>query len=197
MGRQSQQRVSNTKRAYQLASNAKTTNKKKKGEQLTLEGRAAFNPKKDCVVCAARHLATFVQGARIPNRAHHVLCARNKTTKGLGVVSEQNLATAVEARRLKELFERPLNMEEKASSKHCTAAAAATFFAPSKKPITTTTTKPKDAEVASAKSINFVNEVSDRVGDAAFREKHKAKSAPLAMVAFAGVVVEQIVKTTA
>jgi len=197
MGRQSQQRVSNTKRAYQLASNAKTTNKKKKGEQLTLEGRAAFNPKKDCVVCAARHLATFAQGARIPNRAHHVLCARNKTTKGLGVISEQNLATAVEARRLKEPFERPLNMEEKVSSKHCTAAAAATFFAPSKKPITTTTTKPKDEEVASAKSINFVDEVSDRVGDAAFREKHKAKSAPLAMVAFAGIVVEQITKSKA
>jgi len=180
-----------------MASSSNNNKKKTKGGQLTLEGRAAFNPQKDCVVCRARYLATIVQGARIPNRAHHVLCSRNKTTKGLGVVSEQNLATTVEDRRLKELFERPLTMEEKASSKHCTAAAAQTFFAPRKKPATTSQPKDDEAQELTTKiPIDFFDGVSNRVADASFREKHKAKSAPLAMVAFAGIVVEQIVKST-
>jgi len=196
MGRQSQQRVSNTKRAYQLASTGKT-NKKRKGEQLTLEGRAAFNPQKDCIVCRARHLATIVQGARVPNRAHSVYCPKNKTTKGLGPISEQNLATAVEEQRLKELFERPLNMNEKASSKHCTAAAATAFFAPKKKapgkPKETDEPPPQGIDVAPP--INFVKGVSDLVADAAFRDKHKAKSAPLAMMAFAEFVVANVVKS--
>ena len=106
MGRQSQQRVSNTKRAYQLVSSS--NNKKKKGDQLTLQGGVAFDPDKDCVVCKARALARIVQGARIPKWPHHVLCNLNKTTKGFGTISEQNLVTAAESKRLKELFERAI-----------------------------------------------------------------------------------------
>ena len=197
MGRQSQQRVSNTKRAYQLASYSNKTNtKKSKNQQSTTQGGVAFNPQKDCVVCRARHLATFVQGARIPNRAHHVLCQRNKTTKGLGVISQQNLATAVEEKRLKELFDRPLHASEKASSKNCTAESLAVCFEPRKK-VAKTQGRMEEPEVVvstTARAIDFGKAVADALADAAFHEKHKSKSAPLAMLAFASIVAEQIIR---
>jgi len=198
MGRQSQQRVTNTKRAYQLASSANNNNKKKvKVNQSTLQGGVAFNPQKDCVICKAPYLATFVQGARTPNRAHHVLCKLNKKTKGLGVISEQNLATAVEEKRLKDLFERPLNANEKASSKHCTAESVAAHFAPRKQPLESTKTMSAPQVVESSvttKSIDFCKGILDMVADAEFRDKHKTKSAPLAVIAFASIVVEQVVR---
>jgi len=62
MGRQSQQRVSNQiKRKYKLcSSNNNNNNKRKKGDQLTLLGGVAFEAKKDCIVCKAQFLATFI-----------------------------------------------------------------------------------------------------------------------------------------
>jgi len=143
-------------------------------------------------------MARIVQGYTIPKRAHHPLCNRNKRTKGFGVISQPNLATAAEEKRLKELFEKPLNPSEKASSKHCTKEATTAFFAPRK----------KVAEVAQVEqlgqakpmsdttnTIDFCKSVMDLIADASFAEKHKAKSAPLAMIAFAGVVVDKVIRS--
>ena len=82
MGRQSQQRVSNTKRAHQLAQHSTKASKRKKGDQVTLLGRLAFQPEKDCVVCKAKSIAKFVAGYRVPKRSHHQLCIKNSKTKG-------------------------------------------------------------------------------------------------------------------
>ena len=131
MGRQSQQRVSNTKRAYQLASFKAP--KRKKGEQGTLFGGVAFQPEKDCQVCKAQAMAKLVSSYRIPKRPHHVLCMKNTKTKGKGILSEQALVMKQEEERLKNLFEMPLQPEEKGSAKYLTKEAGEAFFSP--KPI--------------------------------------------------------------
>jgi len=60
MGRQSQQRASNTKRAKQLCQPASFSGKKlKKGDQRTLFGTKAFEAIIDCVVCAACEARKF------------------------------------------------------------------------------------------------------------------------------------------
>ena len=85
MGRQSQQRINQIKRKFNLASNSP----QQKRRQQTLFGGNVFDAIKDCQVCKARHLRTFIEGYRVPNGAHHPLCAQNSTTKGKGVLSDQ------------------------------------------------------------------------------------------------------------
>ena len=58
MGRQSQQRVSNTKRAYGLA----TPKKPKTTTQLTLQGEIAFVAERDCNTCKTQSLAKQIPG---------------------------------------------------------------------------------------------------------------------------------------
>jgi len=88
MGRQSQQRIANQhKRKYKLCSNNNSNNKRKKGDQLTLLGGVAFEAKRDCVVCKAQFLRTIIEGYRVPNRAHNVLCIKNTKTRGKGDLS--------------------------------------------------------------------------------------------------------------
>ena len=190
MGRQSQQRVSNTKRAFQLA---QYTSKKKprQGGQLTLQGEAAFEPEKDCRVCKAQALARAGCSVRIPKRSHHPLCARNTTTKGKGIISQQNILISKEEARLKDLFSKPLAAHEKGSWKHATPEAGVSFFAARKKkePTPTATTK----ATPMLQRVDFCGAVSDMVEDSSFQAKHKAKNAPLAMVAFASEVVEKVV----
>jgi hypothetical protein len=195
MGRQSQQRVSQAKRAYQLASSSRNANKKKKqkGDQLTLHGQTAFQSERNCQVCRAQALARIVAGARIPKRPHHVLCIKNTKTKGKGQMSQQNIATAAEEKRLSEHFNAPLAPHEKGSSRHATPQAAAQFFAPRK----ITNPKPPPSPSSShlpLQQVNFCEAVSNMVADASFREKHQSKSAPLAILAFATDVVEKVVR---
>ena len=85
MGRQSQQRISNTRRKYLLASNV--PRKKKKGDQKTIHGELAFQPEKDCVICRGRAAVKNGINVRIPKRAHHPLCPSNQTTKGKGLLT--------------------------------------------------------------------------------------------------------------
>jgi len=192
MGRQSQQRVNQTKRAYKLA----CSGQKRKGDQLTLQGDRAFQPEKDCVVCRARALARIVQGARIPNRAHHVLCVKNKKTKGAGDLSEQNIANNMEEKRLKALFNTPLSDQEKGSGRHLTKAATTSFFAPKKslsaQPIEKTSNMMDETVLG---HIDFGKSVLSMINDPSFRIQHKNKQAPLAMIAFASEVVEKIVRS--
>jgi len=101
MSPQSQQRISNQhKRKYKLCSNSQ---KWQKGDQLTLEGGIAFEATRDCIACKARHLATFLQGYRVPNRPHHVLCVRNTKTRGKGEISDQQRISLEDNKRYKNL----------------------------------------------------------------------------------------------
>mgnify|MGYP007080413197 CR=1 FL=1 len=146
MGRQSQQRVNNTEKAFRLAS----ATKKRKGGQLTLTGENAFEAEKDCPVCHARSIQIFMPTHRVPKRGHHTLCAKNKTTQGNGVMTQQNVATSVEEKRLKVPHTAPLVDAEKCSGRFSTAMAAGTFFQPKMaakpKPIMTTMEETTTAE---------------------------------------------------
>jgi len=94
MGPQSQQRVNQIERPFRAAASAKT---KRKGDQLTLAGERAFDTEQDCVVCKARHIRdTMISTCRVPNRAHHELCAKNRNTHGRGKLTQQNIANNVE-----------------------------------------------------------------------------------------------------
>jgi len=68
MGRQSQQRVSNQhKQKFKLCSNNSNNKKRKKGDQLTLDNRVAFQPEHDCKVCKAKETKNFFQSVQFPN----------------------------------------------------------------------------------------------------------------------------------
>lgn len=199
MGRQSQQRVNQTKRAFQLArrGNNNNNNMKRKGDQLTLDGQRAFQSEKDCIVCKAKALQRCLPTATIPKRAHHVLCARNTKTQGRGMLNKASVASEAEEKRLKAHFSQPLSEQEKCSGKHATKEADAAFFSVRDKPtINSTTTDIQSKAVATTTStaIDFCKAVSTLVSDSSFREKHKAKSPPLAMIAFAGEVVEKVTR---
>jgi len=195
-GRQSQQRISNQhKRKHKLCSN-NNNKKRKKGDQLTLLGGTAFEAQKDCVVCKARFLATFVEGHRAPNRAHHPLCIRNTKTRGKGELSELQKATLEDNKRYKALV-RPITAAEKGSSRNLPADSGAAFFAPRAK-----TPPPKmivgaalanDSDEVLSPSY-FCQAVSKLVLDDEFIQRHKDKRAPLAMMAFADEVANTIIR---
>ena len=199
MGRQSQQRVNQTKRAYQLASKSKSNNKRK-GDQLTLDGQRAFQAERDCIVCKARALKRYIiDAATTPKRAHHVLCSLNKKTRGAGNISQATATSQAEEKRLKAHFSQPLSQQEKCHGKYATKEAGLTFFSVRKPAATTTTTARADCETmpkatTMTTTINFCKEVSATVADPSFQEKHKSKSAPLAMIAFAGAVDIKVIK---
>jgi len=195
MGPQSQQRIGNqTKRKCKLAGN--NNPKKKKGQQ-TLFGANAFDAIKDCQVCKARHLRTFIEGYRVPNRAHHPLCARNTTTKGKGVLSDQQKLSLEDNKRYKALIA-PITDTEKGSSRHLPSDRGQSYFAPRvKADMTVTTTTTIEGELVAEEKLSpghFCNVASTLVSDASFAEKHKAKQAPLAMMAFAEEVYSKIVQ---
>jgi len=154
----------------------------------------AFEAERDCVVCHARSIQMFLPTYRVPNRAHHVLCIRNKSTKGKGVITEQNLANTVEEKRLKTLYAEPLAPAEKCRAEFTTAEAVNNFFVPKPQPktskMTTTTTTTTTIE-----EIDFGKTVLKNIEDSTFCQQHKTKSAPLAMIAFATAVVENIVRS--
>ena len=82
MGRQSQQRVSNEKRKYQLAAANTGFTTRAKGQQQTLVGTLAFNSEKDCIVCAAVARKRYQETARVPKRPHHELYIKTARLKG-------------------------------------------------------------------------------------------------------------------
>ena len=134
MGRQSQQRISNTKRAFVLAS-SNSGKKPKKGDQKTLQGGLAFQAARDCKICVAQSIRRFNPQHPVPKRPHHELCFRNTTTRG-NPVSEQTLATRMESKKLERLFNTPLEAHEKGSFKYLTKEASIAFFAPTTKKTT-------------------------------------------------------------
>ena len=100
MGRQSQQRASNAKRAKQLCQPASFSGKKlKKGDQRTLFGTKAFEAIIDCVVCAAHEARKFRHEVPIPHRPRHNLCDKNKG----GGISKEQMASSKEEKYLQAL----------------------------------------------------------------------------------------------
>ena len=129
MGRQSQQRVSNQhKRAFKLAGPTRTK-KRRKGDQLTLEGALAFDPVRDCPICKAHDIRRFNPEYRVPKRAHHIYCSKNKRTFGQGELSTATEASLKDDARYKALIS-PIRPEERGHGKFLTAETAAAFFSP-------------------------------------------------------------------
>jgi len=191
MGRQSQQRVSNTKRAFTLAStNSFPKKKAKAGDQLTLLGEVAFDSQRDCKVCIGQSIARTNSSHSVPKRAHHVLCIRNTVIRGLGPVTSQLLEKQAEEKRLLALYNTPLEPSEKASGKHITKEATAAFF----RPRNTMTKSIKAVTVCPPikKPVNLCEAVSTMTADAAFEKKHRNKGGPLAMIALASVIMNQL-----
>ena len=195
MGRQSQQRISNTKRAFSFADST-TTTKRKKGDQTTLFGGIAFDAERDCVVCSARARKIYEPTTRVPKREHDKRCIKNTTTKGMGEISREAMATLEEEKQLKKLFEAPLADSEKGSAKHTTADAIAAFLAPRpsvmKKPPAKATANTSNNNTNNTAAIDggdqLCKAVATLVNNTTFVNKHQTKGAPLAMVAFAETV---------
>ena len=192
MGRQSQQRVNNQKKAFRLAS----AGKKRKGGQITLTGESTFEAERDCIVCHARSIKdNMLPTYRVPNRAHHVLCVRNKKTHGKGQITKQNVANSAEEKHLKTLYTDPLAEAEKCSGRFTTAQSVNTFFAAKPTTIKKATPTATMSRVTEMEELDLGKNVSRALEDPAFREQHKNNSAPLAMIAFAEEVMDKIVRT--
>ena len=163
---------------YQLSGKTKQR-KQRRGDQTTLLGEVAFNPEEDCKVCVAKARRRIIEGHPIPHRAHHAKCPENKKTKGKGELSQLSVAGFANDKRHKHMS-RPIEESEKVSGMHCSQDAAASFFSRRQQ---------KNSKAKSNKRGDTMPEilckaVSDMVADVEFAEKHKAKSPPLAMLAF-------------
>ena len=189
MGPQSQNRLTLMARTHQMQGSSHK--KRKKGGQLTLFGGNAFDPESDCEVCKGR------LGGRIVHRAHHKLCPNNRRTKGM--TSEETLKQIKNDEALKKHFNTPLTAEEKASSRCLSKDAGDAFFAArqpttiaktmkSPPPTTTTTT------TTTTNTVAFCREVTAKLNQQSFVDGCSQNRAPLAMLAFASVVVEKIVR---
>mgnify|MGYP000487919569 CR=1 FL=1 len=174
-----------------MQSQSSNSNKRKKGAQQTLFGAVAFDPAKSCAKC---------RGGKTSHKGHHPKCWNNPRKRA------QSKAMLQEEKRLKELFEAPLTEAEKCSGQHMTPEATATFFAPREGalklaavPATkmTALTNPNQSTATANTSVvtadSMCTDVTALVNDAKFVEQHKTSAAPLAMLAFAKVVVERIV----
>jgi len=189
MGRQ--QRANNTKKDYRLTSQGR----KRKGDQLTLQGKRAFKAEQDCVVCHARPITRALHNYRIPKRPHHVLCSLNQRTKGGGVISQQNLATSVEEKHLKALYSTPLTEAEKCSRRFNTVAAGNTFFFSKTFVVKATRSMHPPTTTTMITDIDFFKAVSKSIGDSSFCDQHKNKSTPIAMLALATEAVDKVFRS--
>ena len=188
MGPQSQRRLTLQERTHQLQSN-----KKRKTGQRTLLGEAAFEANKDCVVCKGR------LGGRNVHRAHHRLCPNNRRTKG--ITSTATLQQNKIDLALKKHFQTSPSTEEKASWRCTTKDAVVEFFgkrasAPEgKQPATPSPSKSMEVPVANALSASFFCEkVTALAKDASFSNGCSNNRAPIAMLALAALVVDNVVR---
>jgi len=114
------------------------------------------------------------------------------------VVSAVTLEQNKTDKALEKLFQTPLTAEEKASSMHTTKEAVETFFAKRTIPdrpteIDTTKMATKINENETLDGEHFCQEVTKIVNKPSFVNEHTKSRAPLAMLAFAAVVVEKII----
>jgi len=177
------------------ANSTRPKKKMKAGDQQTLFGNRAFDPRQDCDVCKGKGCGSVV------HRAHHKLCCNNGRTRG--IVSAVTLESMQEDKRLKEHFAAPLSEGERFSWKHAAKEAQAAFFAPREATVkqskisavtTAATTTVMDTSSGTATATDFCKAVTAKVNNPSFLNEHKDSRAPLAMLAFAGTVAEAIVR---
>jgi hypothetical protein len=204
MGPQSQRRLTLQGRTHQLQASSHRKKKQKATGQTTLFGDRAFNPLEDCKVCRVK------AAGGSSHKAHHPRCWNNRKTKGK---DPKVIAAEKEAKRLEDHFTQPLSAAEKFSSRNLTAEVGEAFFAPrtmmgaiisrpatAKDKPTEHFTRPSTAQAADNNNnsplspADLCAAVTEKVCDTNFIEEHKDSRAPLAMIAFATVVVEQIVR---
>jgi len=191
MGPQSQRRLALNERTHTLQANS---NKRKAG-QLTLFGGVAFDPSKNCVVCKAK------LAGRTSHKAHHNLCTNNKRTQGRSAAAVHQ---AQLDKSLQQHFQAPLRPEEKASSRYLTKESAQVFFEKRNcqaKPTELTTTTTATATTMNSGNAasdltgqQFCSQVTDTINNSAFQKEHEKSRAPLAMLAFAKIVMEKVNK---
>ena len=107
MGNQSQKRISNKKRAYQLS---QSSTKK----QRTVDGSRLFDPLKDCRNC--RLTSKRTDGSK-SHAAHHPKCPNNDRAKGILYQTTLNQRKIDKA--LQEQINRPFSDSEKCN-RNCT-----------------------------------------------------------------------------
>ncbi len=188
MGPQSQRRLTLKDRTH-LMQSSQPKKKLRAGDQQTLFGGRAFDPNQDCTKCKGK-----LHGRDI-HRAHHPLCWNNRKTKG--VVSLTTMESIQEEKRLQQHFATPLADHDKCSGKYLTKKATEAFFTPRQisiqksqtTTIATTVTMTVDTEM-----LDFGKAVMAKVNDPSFVNEHKDSRTPLAMLAFAGIVVEKLIR---
>lgn len=194
MGPQSQRRLTLQERTQKLQSMATNTGRaKRKGGQSAIGGGIAFDPRKDCEICEAR------AAGRNPHRSHHPLCWNNKRTRG--IASATTLASNRETKAPQKHFSRPLQASEKGSWRCSTKEAGESFFASGKTQQvtresnfnTTNTTNKATTMASGVTAADFCKGVTNKLQDASFCKEHETSRAPLAMLAFAAIVVEKII----
>jgi len=193
MGPQSQRRLTLNGRTHQMQSNNnnRLPKKLKAGDQQTLFGCRAFDPNQDCIKCKGK-----LYGRNI-HRAHHPLCWNNRNTRG--IISTTTMESIEEDKRLKQHFAKPLRDNERFSSANATKEATVAFFTPRQLTVqqsttttttTTTMTATHDDKNAVIKPKDLCLAVTAKIATPSFVEEHRDRRAPLAMIAFAGAVME-------
>ena len=170
------------------------SNRKKRGQQ-TLFGDKAFEPLEDWEVCKGKKYG------RVVHRAHHNLCSNRR-----GGAKTKTNTMAQEEKRLKMRYETPLTEAEKCSGQYLTKEAVQAYFTPretsvAKTKITTTTTVQMMEMETSTTTIltstvtadDLCRQVTALVENSKFVAGHKSSRAPLAILAFAKVVVDVII----
>ncbi|KAG7367319.1 hypothetical protein IV203_029990 [Nitzschia inconspicua] len=209
MGPQSQRRNTLAKRAAKLKGSAGYSNKKKRiakaGDQLTLTGEVAFDILRDCDVCTSRRL-----GKKERHRAHHKLCPNNRRTRG--ITSKTTLESDKYSKKLKKHYAAPLKQSEKLHSTNVTPEALTDFLEQRKRMATTndgqgvlkklkspppsSSTAPLPSSATTKRTTLAADDLYDLVTatlkNEYFVETVRDKTPPLAILALATVVAEQV-----
>ncbi|KAG7374499.1 hypothetical protein IV203_013594 [Nitzschia inconspicua] len=209
MGPQSQRRNTLAKRTAKLKGSAGYRNKKKTiakaGDQLTLTSEVAFDVLRDCDVCIDRRL-----GKKELHRAHHKLCPNNRRTRR--ITSKTTLESNKYSKKLKKHFAAPLKQSEKLHSSNVTPEALTDFLEPRKRMATTndgqdvskklkspppsSATAPLPSSATTKRTTlaadDFYDLATATLNNEYFVETVRNKTPPLAILALATVVAEQV-----
>jgi len=118
----------------------------------------------------------------------------------MGPVSVHTQETEKEAKALEALFIKPLEDHEKGSTAHVTKEAHASFFHPREPAVRQQQQQQQDSQdskpaASIMSSATLCKAVSEMTSDVSFRDKHKNKGAPLAIVALACEVSKKIIRS--
>ncbi len=191
MGPQSQRRLTLNERTHHMQSQSH-----RKKVQQTLFGEQAFDPSKNCAKC---------RGGKASHKGHHEKCWNNPRKRN------QSQAMTVEEKRLKLLYETPLTEAQKCSGKYLTRESTEAFFAPRENTTTATASAVTTTQftnnnnntaatteigggIVRSVDLDLYTGVKNLVKDPNFLKLHASSRTPLAMLAFAQVVIDKIIR---